>query len=153
MKFREKDNDNALPWDEIAKTDYTKWQGKYDINALKEKSEKRITTSVNFNLIDKNAQWLSKQNDKIYHLNFTKYKAEQKALKATVKQNDSLAKLTTDIPFEGLKADDAKYNNVDKDKGERYKTWIKNLRKDVYVNEASNIIKDMIAGSVGLANH
>ena len=82
-----------------------------------------------------------------------KYKEEQKALKATVKQNDSLAKLTTDLPFEGLKADDAKYNNVDKDKGERYKTWLKNLRKDIYVNEASNILKDMIGKPAGLATH
>ncbi len=153
LKFREKDNDNALPWDEIEKTNYTKWSGNYDIPALKQKSETRIKENTNFSLIDKNAQWLSKQNDKIYHLNFTKYKSDQKALKATVKQNDSLAKLTTELPFEGLKADDAKYNNIDKEKGERYKTWLKNLKKDIYVNEASNIVKDMILLSDALATH
>ncbi len=153
LKFREKDNDNALPWDEIEKSNYTKWTGNYDIAALKSKSEQRIKSTTNFGLIDKNAYWLAKQNDKIYHLNYIKYKSEQAALKATVKQNDSLAKLTTDLPFEGLKADDAKYNNVDKDKGERYKTWLKNLRKDIYVGEASNIVKDMILTPAGLATH
>lgn len=153
LKFREKDNDNALPWDEIEKTNYTKWSGNYDIAALKQKSETRIKSNTNFSLIDKNAQWLSKQNDKIYHLNFTQYKSDQKALKATVKQNDSLAKLTTELPFEGLKADDAKYNNIDKEKGERYKTWLKNLKKDIYVNEASNIVKDMILLTDSLATH
>ena len=45
----------------------------------------------------------------------------------------------------------AKYNNVDKDKGERYKTWLKNLRTDIYINEASNVIKDMIARHQGPA--
>lgn len=153
LKFREKDNENALPWDEIEKTNYAKWSANYDIASLKAKSEQRLKANTNFSLIDKNAFWLAKQNDKVYHLNLAKYKEEQKALKATVKQNDSLAKLTTDLPFEGLKADNAKYNNVDKDKGERYKTWLKNLRKDIYVNEASNILKDMIGKPAGLATH
>ncbi len=53
--------------------------------------------------------------------------------------------------FEGLKADEAKYNNIDKEKGERYKTWLKNLRKDIYVGEATNVVKDMIEKSPALA--
>ena len=36
LKFREKDNDNALPWDEIEKTNYTKWQPAFDLNDIKE---------------------------------------------------------------------------------------------------------------------
>jgi carboxyl-terminal processing protease len=153
LKFREKDNENSLPWDEIEKTSYTKCEPSFNLKEIKNKSEQRIKNSVNFNLINNNALWLSKQNDKVYHLNINKYKEEQKALKATVKQNDSLAKATVELPFEGLKADEAKYNNVDKDKGERYKTWLKNLRKDIYVNEASNILKDIISKQEGLASH
>ncbi|HEX8278988.1 MAG TPA: carboxy terminal-processing peptidase [Segetibacter sp.] len=153
LKFREKDNENALPWDEIEKTNYNKWQAGWDLSAIKAKSTQRIKSNLNFNLIDNNAQWLSKQNDKTYSLNIDKYKEEQKALKATVKQNDSLAKLTNELPFEGLKADEAKYNNVDKDKGERYKNWLKNLKTDAYINEAANVIKDMItAKPSGLAS-
>ncbi|MCW3078782.1 carboxy terminal-processing peptidase [Segetibacter sp.] len=143
LKFREKDNENALPWDEIEKTTFNKWQGDWNVNEVKAKSAERIKNNVNFNLINSNALWLSKQNDKIYSLNLDKYKTEQKALRATVKQNDSLAKLTVELPFEGLKADEAKYNNVDKDKGERYKNWLKNLKTDIYINEAANVIKDM----------
>ena len=143
LKFREKDNDNALPWDEIEKTAYTKWPANYDISAIKAKSEQRIKNNANFNLIHNNALWLSKQNDKIYSLNLSKYREEQKALRATVKQNDSLAKAPVELPFEGLKADESKYNNVDKDKGERYKNWLKNLKTDIYVSEAANIVKDM----------
>jgi len=46
-----------------------------------------------------------------------------------------------------LKADEAKYNNVDKDKGERYKAWLKNLRRDIYIGEATNVVRDMIEKS------
>lgn len=151
LKFREKDNENALPWDEIAKTNYTLWPAQWDINTIKAKSAERIKSNVNFNLINNNALWLSKQNDKTYSLNLDKYKQEQKALRATVKQNDSLAKLTVELPFEGLKLDDSKYNNVDKDKGDRYKNWLKNLRKDIYINEGSNVLKDMISKPEGVA--
>jgi carboxyl-terminal processing protease len=152
LKFREKDNENALPWDEIEKTAYTKWPANYDINSLKAKSEQRIKSNNNFNQINTNALWLSKQNDKVYSLNLTKYREEQKALRATVKQNDSLAKAPVELPFEGLKADETKYNNVDKDKGERYKAWLKNLKTDIYVSEAANIVRDMTNSKVsGLA--
>lgn len=143
LKFREKDNDNAMPWDEIEKTSYTKWPADYDINAIKAKSEQRIKNNINLNRINKNALWLSTQNDKTYSLNLNKYKEEQKGIRATVKQNDSLAKLTLELPFAGLKADASKYNNVDKDKGERYKSWLKNLKSDIYINEAANVIEDM----------
>jgi carboxyl-terminal processing protease len=154
LKFREKDNPNSLPWDEIEKTNYTKWPANYDITALKTKSEERIKSNTNFNLINNNALWLSKQNDKIYSLNLVKYREEQKALRATVKQNDSLAKAAVELPFEGLKVDESKYNNVDKDKGERYKTWLKNLKSDIYVNEAANIVRDMAGSkSNALATH
>ena len=153
LKFREKDNENALSWDEIEKTNYTPWKTNVDILSLANKSEERIKENVNFSLIKNNAQWLSKQNDKTYSLNLIKYKQEQKTLRSTVKQNDSLAKLSYDMPFDGLKADDYKYNNVDKDKGDRYKAWLKNLKTDIYVNEASNVIKDMIVKTQGLATH
>ena len=152
LKFREKDNDNAMPYDEIEKANYSKWPAQYDINAIKAKSEQRIKNNTNFNLINKNAMWLSTQNDKTYSLNIDKYKEEQKAIRTTVKQNDSLAKLTNELPFAGLKSDTTKYNNVDKDKGERYKTWLKNLKSDIYINEAANVLQDM-AVKQGLATH
>ncbi len=153
LKFREKDNENAMPWDEIAKTDYTKWPASYDLNAIKAKSEQRIKDNANFNLINNNALWLSKQNDKTYSLNLNKYKEEQKEIRTTVKQNDSLAKLPVGLPVEGLKADVSKYNNVDKDKGERYKSWLKNLKSDIYINEAANVIEDMSTKQNNVAAH
>jgi carboxyl-terminal processing protease len=145
LKFREKDNTNALPWDQIQQAQYKKWESDVNIYDVAKASQQRIKSNSNFNLIDNNSKWLAKQNDKVYSLNIDKYKEEQKAIKATVKQNDQLTKLTTEMPFEGLKADNAKYNNVDKEKGERYRNWIKNLRTDIYIKEATQVVTDLIA--------
>ncbi len=153
LKFREKDNENALPYDEIEKTSFNPWKINYDVNFLKTKSLERLKENVSFKLINSNAQWLSKQNDKTYSLNLLKYKEEQKTLRATIKQNDSLTKLFFEMPVEGLTADEAKYNNVDKEKGERYKAWLKNLKTDIYINESFNVVNDMIARTQGLATH
>jgi carboxyl-terminal processing protease len=144
LKFREKDNDNALPWDQISKANYNKVQSDFNLEQVIKASQERIKSNTNFNLIENNAQWLAKQNDKVYSLSLEKYREEQKAIKATVKQNDELAKLTNEMPVEGLKVDNAKYDNVDKEKGERYKNWLKSLRSDIYLYEATQVISDMI---------
>ena len=144
LKFREKDNPDALKWDEIPKTSYKMWDGGIDLAAVKAASQKRVNENAAFNLIKNNAQWLAKQNDKEYHLQLEKYLAEQKLIKATVKQNSTLTKLKDSLQVVGLGVDTNKYENVDKDKGERYKNWLKNLRTDIYLDETAKVINDMI---------
>ncbi len=145
LKFREKDNPYSLKWDEIQKSSYKMWKPEYDPALVKAASEERIKKSVAFNLITNNAQWLSSQNDKEYSLNLEKYTKEQKAIRATVKQNNSLMKLSSnELPVEGLEVDTKKYNNIDKEKGERYRNWLKNLRTDIYIDETVNVINDMV---------
>jgi carboxyl-terminal processing protease len=145
LKFREKDNPNAMKWDEIPKTSYKLWEGGIDLAAVKAASQKRINENTVFNSIKNNAQWLAKQNDKEYPLQLEKYIAEQKQIKATVKQNSTLTKLTQELPIAGLEVDTAKYNNIDKEKGERYRNWLKSLRTDIYLDETAKVIDDMIA--------
>ncbi len=152
LKLREKDNDNAMPWDEIEKTNYTTWTPGYDLNALKEKEQQKIKQNVNFSLINNNAQWLAKENDKTYSLNFEKYKQEQKVVKMTVKQNDSLAKIDTAMNLTLMKADSVKYLAADKDLADRYKAWLNMLKSDIYLKEASVVISDM-AKPAALAVH
>jgi carboxyl-terminal processing protease len=145
LKFREKDNPNALKWDEIAKTSYRMWDGGIDLAAVKAASQQRVNSSATFNQLKTNAQWLAKQNDKEYSLQLAKHIAEQKQIKATVKENSTLTKLTQELPIVGLQVDSKKYDNVDKDKGERYKSWLKNLRTDIYLDETTKVINDMLA--------
>ncbi len=148
MKFKEKDNPNSLPWDEIAKSSYNKWNTTYDLKTVQLASEKRVSDNPSFSLIRSNAEWLGKQNDKKYSLSLAKYQEEQKKLRATLKQNDDLSKLKTEMEVETLQSDSGKYDTTaNKDKAERYKSWLKYISKDIYVGEAISVLDDMIKGS------
>ncbi len=149
MKFKEKDNPNSLPWDEIAQSSYTPWSSPFDLKTIQASSVKRIADNPSFNLIRTNAEWLGKQNDKMYSLSLAKYQEEQKRLRATLKQNDDLSKLKTELTVVPLAADKAKYDTTtNKDKAERYKAWLKFVSTDIYIDEATKVVNDMIVGSI-----
>ncbi len=143
-KIREKDNPDALPWDEIPKVDFTPWKYAYDLNTIKAASNSRIKNNSAFGLIDADAAWLNKQNDKLYPLKLDKYREEQKQIKATVKQIETLSKLPKEMDIATLPQDSNKYVD-DKDKADRYKQWIKSLKTDIWLNEAVNVVDDMVA--------
>jgi carboxyl-terminal processing protease len=93
LKFREKDNEHALPWDEISKASYRKWDGGFDLQTIKNLSNTRIMSNQVFQGIKQNTEILSQQNDKQYSLQIDQFKKEQQIAKAAVKQLDSLEKL------------------------------------------------------------
>ncbi|HTE09416.1 MAG TPA: carboxy terminal-processing peptidase, partial [Chitinophagaceae bacterium] len=68
-KLREKDDPDALPWDEIQKADYSPWKYSFDANNIRTTSQARISINPAFNLIKTNTEWLAKENDKVYSLN------------------------------------------------------------------------------------
>jgi len=144
-KIREKDNPDALPWDEIAKAEYTPWKYAYDLTVIKGMSNDRLKNNQAFNLIKSDAEWLSQENDKVFPLNLQKYRDEQKQIKATIKQIESLSKLTdaNQLKVQGLPEDAHKYDG-DKDKADRFQQWLKDKKTDIYLGEAVNVLDDMI---------
>jgi len=142
-KIREKDNPDALPWDEIQKADYTPWKYAYDLNIIKRMSDTRLKNNSAFNLIRTDAEWLNKENDKVFPLNLDKYRDEQKQIKTTIKQIETLSKLPVEMNVTGLPQDANKYDN-DKDKGARFQQWLKDKRTDIYLGEAVNVVDDMV---------
>jgi len=143
-KVREKDQPDALAWDEMPKADYTTWKYAYDINNIRTSSTDRTNTNLAFTTISKNAAWLDKQNDKMYPLNLKAYQEEQKMIRSTVKQIDSVSKLKSPMMIYSMPQDTVKYSE-DKDKGERYKQWVESRKTDIYLNEAVNVMDDMIS--------
>jgi carboxyl-terminal processing protease len=141
--LREKNNPDALPWDEIQKADYHNWRYSLDLKPIKEASANRINSNPSFSIIRQNAEWLAKQNDKEYTLNYKKYQDEQKEIRNRVKQIDSLNKTPTEIDVAALD-EDLKRVQADEGKNERFKQWIQNLRTDIYLDETVKVIDDMI---------
>ena len=144
-KLREKDDPDALPWDEIQKADYTPWKYSFDAANIRASSQARININPAFNLIKTNTEWLAeRENAKVYSLNIDKYKEEKKKITATNKQLESLNKLPKELAVNALAADTGKFAN-DKDKDARFKSWLKNLRNDLYLDETVNVMNDMVS--------
>jgi len=143
LKFREKDDPDALPWDEIKKAAITNWRSGYELATIQKLSEARLQSNAAFKLIKENTDWLAKQNDREYPLNFDKYQKEQKAIRATVRQIEALKKLDNDMDVNSLPQDSNRFT-YDKGKQDRFDQWIKNLRKDIYIDQASKVTADMV---------
>ncbi len=145
-KIRERDNPDALPWDEIQKADYTPWKYAYDINYIKGLSDQRLRHDSALNEIQSDAEWLSKTEDKVFSLNIRKYQEEQKEIKAKVKQIEDLSKLPAagQLNVLSLPEDAHKYDD-DKNKADRFQAWLKEKRSDLWLGETVNVLDDMIA--------
>jgi carboxyl-terminal processing protease len=143
LRYRERFNEEAMPWDEINKANYSKWSSGYDLQTIKNLSNTRISNNPSFKMIKETTEWLSKQNDKEYPLNIDKFKEEQKKIRSTVKQMESLLKLDQEMKMAFLQQD-AQRMAADKDKAERYNQWLKSLSKDIYLDQAVKVINDMV---------
>jgi carboxyl-terminal processing protease len=142
LKYRERDNEDALPWDEVTKATYSSWKGGYDLTTIKNLSNSRIAKNPVFQKIQQNTEWLSKQSDKEYPLQLDRFRKEQSLIKASVREIDSLLKLNADLKIAYLQQDAARYAQ-DKAKEERYNQWLKQLSKDIYLDQAVKVIGDI----------
>jgi carboxyl-terminal processing protease len=144
LKLRERDNWNALQYDEINKANYTMWQPGFDFNAVKNLANARIASDTIFRLIKNETNILAQQNDKEYPLEINEFRKEQKLTRDAVKRIEKLVKLDHNMQVSFLKQDQDRYVSADKDKTERYKQWLNNVGKDIYVDEAVKVIGDIV---------
>ncbi|MGZ3958010.1 MAG: carboxy terminal-processing peptidase, partial [Flavisolibacter sp.] len=144
LKMRERDNWNALPWDEISKAQYKVWQPGYDLQTIKSLGANRIAHDSIFQLIKKETDLLASQDDKEYPLQIDQFKKEQKITRDAVKEIENLVKTDKSMQVSFLDQDKTRYISADKDKTERYKQWLSNLGKDIYVNQAVKVLDDMV---------
>ncbi|MEY2595549.1 MAG: hypothetical protein RI965_821 [Bacteroidota bacterium] len=144
LKYREKDNPDALPWDEIQKAAYPMFGPNYESNMVKQKSIERVSANPVFNAIKESSAWTEKMNQKLYSLNLVKYRAEQKQIRESFKKVDDAGKSISKLQVEMIPIDSTKLS-IDQDKFERRKQWINNLSKDIYINESTQVVSDMIS--------
>jgi carboxyl-terminal processing protease len=144
FKIREKDNPDALPWDEIQKADYTPWKYAYDLNVIKGMSNDRLKNNSVFSKIRSDAEWLNKESEKVYSLNLDKYREDQRQVKMTNKELEGLSKLPKEMDVRSLPQDANKYDG-DKDKADRFQQWLKSLRTDIWLGESVNVVDDMVS--------
>lgn len=144
LKIREKDNPYSLPYDEIGKASFQSWKPGYSLDVVKKSAAARISSDTTFQRISDASVFVAKQNDKVYSLQLDKYRNEQKEIRNAVKSIENLTKLKTPLPVTFMKQDESRFVSADKDKNERYKQWMAAVSKDVYVDQAVKVIKDMV---------
>lgn len=144
LKLREKDDPDALPWDEIGKASYNQWKPGYDLTTIKQLSNQRVENDPAFKVIQETTEWLSKQNEKPRSLNLEKYKEYQKTIIATSKQLESLLKLKTPLTVSALPKEANRWAD-DKAKQDRFNNWLKDRQNDIYLDQAVKVVNDIIS--------
>lgn len=143
LKVREKDDPDALPWDEINKSPYATWNAGYDLKTIQQLSSQRVDNDSAFRLIRQNTTWLADQNDKGSSLQLDKYRKQQKEIRARIQQNQALIKLKDSINVAALPNEENRWAN-DQAKQDRFNQWLKNLSKDIYLDQAVKVVGDII---------
>ena len=143
LDFGEKDSENPLEWDEIDNVDYTTWQSNFDFDQAIQKSKDRMSNNEYLKLVDENAKWIKTvRDDKLINLNYDKFKKELEENLSETKKFDALNDFSMDFNFKSLPYE---IDLIEKDSvlGIKRKRWHKSLNKDVYIEEALNVISDL----------
>lgn len=134
----EKEMDFPMAWDEIAKANYIPYS--IDVIAAKKASDERVKKNATFKLVETEAkEYKSKRDDTKYQLAFEKFRAEQKQWREQTKKYDDLKKEIKGFSAELIEADKNKLS-ADTARLGRETRWTKNIAKDIYIHEASNIV-------------
>lgn len=155
LKFREKDNASALPWDAIPKADIKLWQSGYseNLSAISKKAQEKIAADSTFRLVQSNLKWLSKNNELPVSLKIEHYRDFKKQVSNSVNQNNQLLKLKTELDVSVMEADKDKFfNNPDENKGKRFQEWLKALKSDMYIAESLNIVSEIAMSKLASSN-
>ena len=143
LKMGERDVDNAMPWDKIDPAPYNVWTNNDKFARAISDSKKRIADNPQFKLIEENAKWIDERSkENVYSLKIDEFKKSQKAIEDTNKKFKPIAEYNYNLKFSSLplEADAMKNDSSLKEKRER---WHESLSKDIYVEEALNILDDL----------
>ncbi len=152
LKFREKDNTAALPWDVIGKADYKTWTSTVSYDAVVKYSYEQIANNEKFKIIKESIGWLEKYNEREYSLNLTKYNADQKNFKDKIKELDEVDKLAKAMNVKNNEVDNEQINSA-KEKIEKNAQWIKRVSTDIYIDETVKVMSNMITQSATAKNN
>jgi len=143
LKMGERDVHNAMPWDKIDPAQYGVWMDNNNFSQAILNSKNRIAKNSQFQLVEDNAKWIdSRSEDYDYSLNIDKFRAAQNQIEEKAKKYKPLQNYKTNLTFSSLpyEKEIMKTDVALKEKRDR---WHEVLAKDIYVEEAINILDDL----------
>ena len=148
LKMGERDIDNAMPWDKIDKADYSVWSNSANFNQAIANSKNRISANSQFQLIEENAKWIdSRSEENVYSLNIDKFKSAQNQIEEQAKKYKPITNYKNTLLFTSLPNEiEAMKNDISLK--EKRESWHEALSKDIYVEEALNVLDDLQAKAI-----
>ena len=140
----EKDLENPLSWDKIDPARYDNSVKVFNYAQAITNSKERIGQNEYFSIIDNHAKLIkAKQEDKTISLDYISYKKDQEDFKLQSDKLKVIEEFNSPYLFEWNDNNlnlNSSYNDDMKEKRDR---WIESLQKDIYVDEAMNLLKDL----------
>ena len=143
IEIGEKDQPNPLGWDRISPANYSSWNRNIQYNYIISKSKNRIENNPLTKLIIEQGEWIKlKQNDYNYNLDYEGYIAEREMDEKYSKRFEILEDFESELSISWL-PDNYEVMTSFKDLKIRRDRWVKGLKKDMYIEEAVNILYDL----------
>jgi carboxyl-terminal processing protease len=139
----ERDLENAMPWSKIDDTAFTVWDKQSNFDKAISNSKSRMAQNEQFQLIDKSAKWTKTRRDThVYSLKLDNFMAEQKKVEDQGKVFKPITDYKNDLVFRPIPQDETLMKK-DESFREKRERWFESLSKDIYVEEALNVLDDL----------
>ncbi|MFC7356639.1 carboxy terminal-processing peptidase [Jejudonia soesokkakensis] len=139
----ERDYDNPLPYDKIAPANYKIWDGYVDFDKAIQNSQERMAKSEQLALIDENAKWIKERREELeVTLNLDEYIDEIEERKSQTQKYKAIDNYDNKLSLKSLSSE-IELMRQDTVLREKRKRWHENLAKDIYVEEAVNVLEDL----------
>jgi len=140
----EKNLENPLSWDKIDPARYNNSGKIFNYSQVISDSKERINNNEYFAIIDEHASWIkSQQDDKIISLEYLTYKDDIETSKSQSNKLKLIEEFESPYIFQWSNSNDKEDNSYKDDIKEKRDRWIESLKKDIYVNEAINLLRDL----------
>ena len=144
IEIGEKDQENPLPWDFIGSAQFSPSDTKNNFEYVQNESNKRIVSNTYLNLLKEEAKWVKEQQDQYkYSLNYSEFVRNRDSIVKISKKFDKIGNYRSDLTIDWIEEDrlEIYVNNSFKEKRAR---WKETLIKDIQLNEAINILSDIV---------
>ena len=144
IEIGEKDQENPLPWDYIGSAKFSPINTKNNFEDVQTESNKRIVSNTYLNLVKEEAKWVKDQQNQFkYSLNYIEFVRNRDSIIEISEKFDKIDNYRSDLRIDWIEKDrlEIDANNNFKEKRSR---WKETLIKDIQLNEAINILSDLV---------
>jgi carboxyl-terminal processing protease len=145
LDLGEKENEFPMEWTEIASVPHTqKVYTVRNLDKLKARSAQRVKSNPTFQEVAQNAQRMKDQrDDSVITLELKTYQNRQKSLQEKIDAYKALFEQDVVFGVENLPVDVA-YVEAEEGRKARNEDWIKDVRRDIQLQETLQIMHDML---------